>query len=82
MFANARYQFVMAYLMRDEAKVDALAAVADALTDGALPVGTEAGLPLVRYALADTALGHEALEMGATGKVLIDVIGSEGDGDE
>lgn len=80
MFPNLRYQFLVAFEMRDEAKEAALAAIADALADGALPVGVEAGLPLVRFALADTALGHEALEKGATGKVLIDVTSDSPEG--
>jgi len=44
-----------------------------ALEDGALPVGENAGLPLHRFSLANTADGHQAVEDGAVGKVLIDV---------
>mgnify|MGYP003513397797 CR=1 FL=1 len=36
-------------------------------------VGDEHGLPLTRFALADTAAAHDAVEGGAVGKVLIDV---------
>ncbi|MBM9508915.1 NADPH:quinone reductase [Streptomyces sp. KK5PA1] len=71
MFGNLRYQFLITFEMRDAAKANALAAVTDALGSGALPVGEEAGLPLIRYALEDTAHAHEALEGGVTGKVLI-----------
>jgi NADPH2:quinone reductase len=73
MFRNIRYQFVLAYEMRDRAKADALAAVQTALEDGTLSVGEMAGLPLIRFSLADTALAHDALQRGVTGKVLVDV---------
>jgi NADPH2:quinone reductase len=73
MMANLRYQFLITFEMRDEAKENALEAVAEALGAGALPVGVEAGLPLIRFSLADTALAHKALELGVTGKVLVDV---------
>jgi NADPH:quinone reductase len=36
-------------------------------------VGAEAGLPLHRFALEQTAEAHAAVERGAVGKVLIDV---------
>lgn len=74
MFRNVRYQFVLAYEMRDRAKADALTAVQAALGDGALPVGGMAGLPLIRFPLASTALAHDALQRGVTGKVLVDVV--------
>ena len=44
-----------------------------ALVDGALPVGEDAGLPLHRFPLANTADAHQAVQDGAVGKVLIDV---------
>jgi len=47
--------------------------VTAALRDGVLPVGEDAGLPLVRFALEDTAAAHDAVEGDAVGKVLIDV---------
>jgi NADPH2:quinone reductase len=71
MFPNVRYQFLIAYTMREAAKEQALTAVSDALADGALPVGEAAGLPLNRFALADTARAQDALEKGAVGKVLV-----------
>ena len=38
-----------------------------------LAVGEEAGLPLLRYPLEQTAAAHDAVENDAVGKVLIDV---------
>jgi NADPH2:quinone reductase len=70
---NLRYQFLIAFTMRGQAKRCALRAIQAALADGALPVGADHGLPLLRYALPDTAKAHEALEDGAIGKVLIDI---------
>jgi len=73
MVANTRVQFVLVYTEPAAAKQDALAAVSHALADGALPVGEDAGLPLHRFSLADTAKAHAAVESGVTGKVLIDL---------
>jgi NADPH2:quinone reductase len=73
MSRNTRYQFVLVYTLTPEAKAAAVEAVSAAVADGALPVGAAAGLPLHRFALADTAGAHQAVEDGVTGKVLIDV---------
>ncbi|MFJ9544462.1 NADPH:quinone reductase [Streptomyces sp. NPDC101225] len=73
MFRNLRYQFLITFEMHETAKARALMAVDDALRSGALPVGDEAGLPLLRYRLEETARAHEALERGAMGKVLLDI---------
>ena len=70
---NVRYQFVLTYTVTDDQKANAVAAVTAAASDGALPVGVEHGLPLTRFALADTAAAHDAVEAGTVGKVLIDV---------
>jgi len=40
---------------------------------GALGVGDEAGLPLRRFPLEQTAAAHDAVQAGAVGKVLIEV---------
>jgi NADPH:quinone reductase len=58
---------------REQAKRSALQAIQVATADGALPVGADHGLPLLRYALSDTAKAHQAIENGATGKILIDI---------
>jgi NADPH:quinone reductase len=70
---NIRYQFVLVYTVPPEAKEQAVADVAAAAADGALPVGEDAGLPLHRFPLEQTAAAHAAVEDGAVGKVLIDV---------
>jgi len=70
---NVRVQFILTYTASPEAKADAVAAVSSALVAGALRVGDEYGLPLTRFALADTAAAHDAVENGTVGKVIIDV---------
>jgi len=73
MIKNVRYQFVLLYTVGDAALTAAVEDVTLALADGALPVGEDAGLPLHRYPLADTADAHQAVQDGAVGKVLIDL---------
>jgi NADPH2:quinone reductase len=73
MSRNVRYQFVLVYTVVRAAKEQAVADVAAAVADGALPVGEEAGLPLHRFTLERTADAHDAVEHGVVGKVLIDV---------
>ena len=73
MSVNARYQFLLLYTIGDRALSAAAEDVTAALRDGALPVGEDAGLPLVRFALEDTAAAHDAVEGDTVGKVLIDV---------
>jgi NADPH:quinone reductase len=70
---NIRYQFVLVYTVSRAAKDQAVADVEAAVADGALPVGADAGLPLHRFPLEQTAEAHAAVEGGAVGKVLIDV---------
>ena len=74
---NVRLQFVLTYTVTDEQKRAAVAAVSAAVADGALPVGDEHGLPLTRFALADTAAAHDAVEAGTVGKVVIDVVAED-----
>jgi NADPH2:quinone reductase len=73
MVKNIRYQFVLLYTVGELALTPAVADVTRALEDGALPVGEEAGMPLHRFALADAAAAHQAVEDGTVGKVLIDI---------
>jgi NADPH2:quinone reductase len=73
MVANLRYQFVLVYTVPELAKTQAVADVAAAVADGAIQVGEAAGLPLHRFALADTDQAHQAVETGAVGKVLIEL---------
>ncbi|WP_026341219.1 NADPH:quinone reductase [Actinomadura atramentaria] len=70
---NARYQFLVLYTVREEALASGVRAVNAALADGALPVGEDAGLPLHRFPLADTADAQRAVQDGAVGKVLVDL---------
>ncbi|TFD85117.1 NADPH:quinone reductase [Cryobacterium serini] len=70
---NVRYQFLLLYTVGIEVVRQAAAAINEALVDGALPVGADAGLPLHRFDLAHTADAHALVESGVTGKVLIDV---------
>jgi NADPH2:quinone reductase len=73
MSRNVRYQFVLVYTVPRAAKDQAVADVAAAAADGALPVGDDAGLPLHRFPLDRTAEAHDAVERGTVGKVLVDV---------
>lgn len=73
MTTNTRYQFVLLYTVPDAAIDEAVAAIDAALLDGVLRVGEDAGLPLHRFSLADTAEAHRAVEGGAVGKVVIDL---------
>jgi NADPH2:quinone reductase len=70
---NARWQFVLVYTEPRRAKELAVEDVNAAVLDGAVRVGTDAGLPLHVHPLADTAAAHQAVQDGAVGKVLIDV---------
>ncbi len=73
MVKNLRYQFVLLYTVGAAALTAAVEDITAALGDGVLDVGEEAGLPLHRYDLAETAAAHQAVEDSVVGKVLIDV---------
>jgi NADPH2:quinone reductase len=73
MTRNIRYEFVLVYTVSDQAKHERIADVTAAAADGALPVGLDAGLPLHRFPLEQTADAHSAVESGAVGKVLVDI---------
>jgi len=70
---NARWQGLLLYTVGPEPLRVAAVDITAALTDGALPVGEEAGLPITWFPLEETAAAHDAVENGATGKVLIRV---------
>ncbi|MBF4573425.1 NADPH:quinone reductase [Herbiconiux sp. VKM Ac-1786] len=70
---NARYQFLLLYTVGQDALTAAAEDITAALSDGALGVGEEHGLPLTRFPLERTAEAHDAVEQGTVGKVLIDV---------
>ena len=73
MIKNVRYQFVLLYTVGRAALTAAVEDITLALVDGSLAVGENAGLPLHRFPLANTADAHQAVQDGAVGKVLIDV---------
>jgi len=73
MITNTRYQFVLLYNVPQTAKQYALDDVSAAVSAGALRVGADAGLPVHRFHLDETAAAHAAVEDGIVGKVLIDI---------
>ncbi|WP_369191811.1 NADPH:quinone reductase [Streptomyces sp. R08] len=73
MVLNTRFQFLVLYTAGPEARTAAVRDVTAAVRDGALPVGENHGLPLIRFPLARTADAHRAVENHAVGKVLVDV---------
>jgi NADPH:quinone reductase len=70
---NARYQFVLLYTVGWERIANAAADLNRAIDDGAFRIGEQAGLPVHRFDLDDTAAAHDAVEGAAVGKVLITV---------
>ena len=73
MRTNTRYQFVLVYTVPAGAKQQAVRGVEAAVAAGALRVGPQAGPPVHRFTLDQTADAHAAVEGNAVGKVLIDV---------
>ena len=76
MTLNTRFQFLVLYTVGPSVLAAAAEDVAAAVHAGALPVGEEHGLPLVRFPLDRTADAHRAVEHGTVGKVLVDVPGN------
>ena len=74
MVTNARWQFVLLYTAPAQAKGWAIDDVSAAILDGAARVGEVAGLPLHHYPLDRVGEAHAAVQNGAVGKVLIDVV--------
>jgi NADPH:quinone reductase len=70
---NTRLQFVVLYTAGPQARISAVEDLAGAVRDGAMPIGEEHGLPLVRFPLRRTADAHRAAETGTVGKVLVDI---------
>jgi NADPH2:quinone reductase len=69
---------VLVYTAPHQWKVQAVEDVSAAVLDSAVRVGEEAGLPLHHYPLEQTADAHAAVESGAVGKVLVDVVAGVG----
>jgi len=70
---NCRYQFVLLYTVGWDRITAAAADINQAIEDGAIGVGEDAGLPLHRFGLEDASEAHATVEGGAVGKVLIAV---------
>ena len=70
---NTRYQFVLLYTVGWERIANGAADLNHAIEDGAFRIGEQAGLPVHRFDLDDTAAAHDAVEGAAVGKVLITV---------
>jgi NADPH:quinone reductase-like Zn-dependent oxidoreductase len=73
MARNLRWLGILVYTVPDTAKLDAVAAISDAVAAGALRSGKEAGLPWHLFPLERTAEAHDAVQGGAVGKVLIEL---------
>ncbi len=74
MLLNARWQFVLVYSAPAAWKERAVRDVSRGIAEGVVTVGEEHGVPLHHFALEDTADAHAAVESGAVGKVLVDVV--------
>jgi NADPH:quinone reductase len=70
---NVRYQFVLLYTVGWDRILDAAADINEAVADGALRVGEDAGVPLHHYRLEQAAAAHAAVEAGTVGKVLVNL---------
>ncbi|MEY9876120.1 NADPH2:quinone reductase [Streptacidiphilus sp. MAP12-33] len=73
MVRNLRWLGILVYTIPDAAKLDAVAAIGDAVAAGALRGGEDAGLPWHRFPLERTAEAHDAVQSGTVGKVLIEL---------
>ena len=74
MAPNVRWQFVLVYNAPDDWRARALDDVSAAVADRAARVGDAVGLPLHHYPLDQAAAAHAAVEDGAVGKVIVDVV--------
>ncbi|MEU8195068.1 NADPH:quinone reductase [Microbispora amethystogenes] len=68
---NARFQFLLLFTSAERMAIAADDVMA-AVRDGAMGVGEEHGLPVIRFPLAETAAAQLALQNGAVGKVIVD----------
>jgi NADPH2:quinone reductase len=70
---NLRYQFLILYTLDERLLQAAVEDISEAVRAGALRVGEDAGVPLHHFPLDQTAAAHDAVEIGAVGKVLLDI---------
>lgn len=70
---NLRLQGILLYTLSEKALHAAVEDTRNALSDGALPVGANVGLPLTWFQLNETPAAHDAVQAGTVGKVLIRV---------
>lgn len=70
---NLRLQGLLLYTLGADLLEAATLDVNAAVSNGALRVGDDAGVPLHHFPLEDLAGAHDAVEQGAVGKVLVDV---------
>ncbi|MEI5675039.1 MULTISPECIES: NADPH:quinone reductase [unclassified Nocardioides] len=70
---NLRLQGLLLYTLGADLLEAATLDVNAAVSNGALRVGDDAGVPLHHFPLEDLADAHDAVEQGAVGKVLVDV---------
>jgi NADPH2:quinone reductase len=73
MAVNAHWHFLLLYTVPPSVQRDAAESINQALREGAIRVGEEAGLPLHHFPLDDVAGAHTAVRDGVVGKVLVDV---------
>lgn len=73
MLKNVSLDFVLTYTTSMDEKNAAVAAVAEAVNEGAFTVGEESGLPIVRFPMDRIADAHRAVEEHAVGKVVIEI---------
>lgn len=70
---NLRWQFVILYTLDPHLLRAAAEDLTEAIGEGAVDVGEQAGLPLHHRPLEETAAAHDDVEGGIVGKVLLDV---------
>jgi NADPH2:quinone reductase len=73
MALNTAWQFILLYTFPPQSRLVAAKAITQAVGDGALRCGREAGLPMHHFPLSDVAAAHRAVQDGRVGKVLVDV---------
>lgn len=74
MMLNATYRFVMLYTVTPDELANAVSATQAAVAAGAVRIGPEAGVPITRFRLEETAAAHAAVQDGTVGKVLLDLV--------